>query len=149
MDEQEKIGIFEDAFATPVGHSSMECEGGKIFYNSTGDWDWDEGELEKLMKSENAIDLDYSVGEICFEGRRYALDCKCWHTRAMVIFEFLMAHNHPIVKLFTNVKALLLKEAENIKVKQPLQKGQVNNGKETTTSYRRLLQKGKTERPYS
>ena len=117
MNKQEKIEIFEQAFGVSVGHSYMECECGKVFYNSNGGWDWEEGKLEALWKSKDATDLDYSVGEISLEGRRYVLDCTCWHERAIVIFEFLMSHNHPIVELFTAVKALLLKKAENIKDK--------------------------------
>ena len=118
MDEKEKIEIFKKAFAIPVGHACMECECKKVFYNSNGSWDWENGELEALEKSKDAIDLDYSVGEIDFEGRYYALDCQCWHKRAMKIFDFLMTHNCQIIKLFTAVKALLLEEAESTKVEQ-------------------------------
>lgn len=117
MNRQEKIEIFEKAFRASVSRSRMECECGKVFYNSNGGWDWEDGELEALEKSKDAIDLDCSVGEIGFEGRQYALDCECWHERAIRIFEFLMSHNYQIVELFTNVKVLLLEEVESIKDK--------------------------------
>ena len=117
MNKKNKIEIFEKAFGLSVGHSCMKCECGKTFYNSNGGWDWENGELEALEKSKNAIDLDYSVGEIGFEGKRYVPDCECWHERAMMIFKFLMTYNYQIIELFTGVKQLLLEEAKSIKDK--------------------------------
>ena len=114
MNEQAKIEIFEEAFCDHLGGSYRECDCGKIFYNSNGGWDWEDGELEALEKSEDAIDLDYSIGEVYFEGRRYVIDCKCWHKRALVIFNFLMVHNSPIVELFRAVKKYELAKAESI-----------------------------------
>lgn len=56
MNEQKKIEIFEEAFRSGVGHSEFTYCCGKVFYNSNGGWDWEDGELEELEKS-GATDL--------------------------------------------------------------------------------------------
>ena len=115
MTNEKKIEIFEEAFRDMVAGSQRECDCGKIFYNSNGGWDWEDGELEALEKSKSATDLDYSVGTITFEGNEYCLDCNCWHKRAVKIFGFLMSHNSPVVALFRAVKKHELARAESIK----------------------------------
>ena len=116
MEEQEKIEIFEEAFRDHCTGSRRECDCGKMFYNSNGGWDWEDGELEALEKSNTATDLDYSVGTLTFEGKEYCLDCSCWHKRALMIFRFVMTHNSPIVELFRAVKKYELAKAENIAI---------------------------------
>ena len=115
MNEKDKIEIFEIAFRSGVGHSRMECVCGKVFYNSNGRWDWEDGELEELKKS-NATDLDYTVGSVFFEEKEYCLDCDCWHKRALVIFESLVRHNHQIAELFSLCKKTKQEEVDNISV---------------------------------
>ncbi len=116
MTDEKKIEIFEEAFRDMTAGSWRTCVCGKDFYNSGGGWDWEDGELEALEKNKTAIDLDYSVGTITFEGKEYCLDCNCWHKRALMIFGFVMSHNLMIVELFRAVKKHELAKAENIKV---------------------------------
>jgi hypothetical protein len=116
MTKKEKLEIFEDAFMDDTAGSWRTCNCGKDFYNSNGRWDWDEGRLEALEKDYKAIDLDYSVGTITFEGTEYCLDCDCWHKRALMIFGFVMSHNSAIVSLFRAVKKHKLAKAESIAV---------------------------------
>lgn len=116
MRKKEKLEIFEDAFRDHIAGSYRECNCGKVFYNSNGGWDWEDGELEALEKSNTAMDLDYSVGTITFENKEYCLDCNCWHKRALMIFGFVMSHNLPIVALFRAVKKHELVKAESITV---------------------------------
>lgn len=116
MSPEKMIEILEEAFRDHTAGSRRECDCGKIFYNSNGGWDWEEGELEALEKSESATDLDYSVGTMTLEGKEYCLDCGCWHKRALVIFGFLMAHNFAIVALFRAVKRHELAQVGMIEV---------------------------------
>ena len=115
MNKQEKIEICEEAFSCHAGHSCFSCNCGKVFYNSNGGWDWEEGHLEELEKS-NAIDLDYAVEDLTFEGQYFCKDCSCWHDRALRIFNFLMAHNRQIVDLFKAAKKLEQKKVDAIRV---------------------------------
>ncbi len=114
MDRQGKIKILEEAFSCATGHSYFECNCGEVFYNSNGGWDWEEGELEGLEKSD-AVDLDYAVEDLRFEGNNYCKDCSCWHKRALRIFAFLMVHNRQIVEIFKLVKVVKIMEADDIK----------------------------------
>ena len=114
MDKQKKIQIFEEAFSCQAGHSCFECNCGAVFYNSNGSWDWEEGHLEELTKS-NATDLDYSVEDIKFEGKYYCKDCNCWHERALKVFGFLLSHNWQIIDLYKLVKKQKAKEVDDIK----------------------------------
>ncbi len=116
MSDKEKLEIFEDAFRDQTAGSYRECDCGREFYNSNGGWDWEDGELEVLEKSNTSFDLDYSVGTLSFEGKEYCLDCGCWHKRALRIFGFVMSHNSQIVALFQAVKKYELAKADSIAV---------------------------------
>lgn len=117
MTNEKKIEIFEEAFKLHGSTGSERfCECGKIFYNSDGGWDWEDGRLEWLRKQKHAVDVDYSVGTLDFEGKQYCLDCNCWHERALRIFAFLVSHNSCIVALFRAVKKYELEKAESIAV---------------------------------
>lgn len=117
MTDKEKIEIFKEAFREKVFTGSRrDCICGNIFYNSGGGWDWEDGELEGLAKNIKAFDVDYSVSTITFEGKERCLDCNCWHKRALMIFEFVMTHNSPIVELFRAVKKYELAKAESIAI---------------------------------
>ncbi len=116
MTDEKKIEIVEEAFRDRTAGNRRECACGKVFYNSGGGWDWEDGELEALKKNKSATDLDYSVGTITFERTEYCLDCNCWHRKAHMIFGFLMVHNSQVVALFRAVKKYKLAHAERIKV---------------------------------
>ena len=114
MKQETKVEIFEEAFGSDTAGSCRECDCGKVFYNSNGGWDWEDGELAGLNGSD-AVDLDYSVGTVIFESKEYCKDCTCWHKRALAIFDFLVTHNYKIASFFKHYKAQKQKEAEDIK----------------------------------
>jgi len=88
---------FEDAFRSGGGGCREECKCGKVFYNSNGGWDWEDGELEGLEKSK-ATDLDWSVLTIIIDGDEYVMDCDCWHNRAKQMMGWMESHNRQFVK---------------------------------------------------
>jgi hypothetical protein len=100
----EKLQTFEDAFSTHSGSCYATCACGRIFYNSNGGWDWEEGELENLEKIQTAVDLDYAVESLSFEGKTYVKDCKCWHDRAAIIKKFVDGHAREIANYLTAEK---------------------------------------------
>jgi len=108
----ENLDNFEIAFSTGGAGSFRECACGAVFYNSSGDWDWEYGELEKLQNSD-ATDLDYSCGEVEFEGVVYCNACFCWHKRAKKIIEFIRSHDYAIAKFLKYEKERKEKEAKN------------------------------------
>ncbi len=64
-------------------------------------YDWDDGELEKLMADKNSFGLDYAPGDIAFEGIPYVDACTCWHARAEKIMGFIDGHAHKIAEYLT------------------------------------------------
>ncbi|MDH4319892.1 MAG: hypothetical protein OEV73_00185 [Desulfobulbaceae bacterium] len=88
---------FEQAFGDGLGSSTGQCACGAVFYNPDGGWDWEDGELEGYRGMADAVELDYAVGFLSFEGAQYVLDCECWHSRAEKIMKFLDSHAHKIV----------------------------------------------------
>lgn len=113
MDREDKLEIYETAFRGGTGHSRFECNCGKVFYNSNGKWDWEEGELETL-EGTGATDLDHTVGTVLFEEKEYSADCDCWHERALLICDFLISHNHQIIELFKDYKKTMQAKVDYI-----------------------------------
>ena len=105
---------FEKAFDPGRGSSVAACECGKVFYNSNGGWDWEDGELEKLHEDPTAVDLDWSVGYVCFEGSHYVSDCKCWTERAEKIMAFLDGHEISIANYLNLEKQRKITEANMV-----------------------------------
>jgi hypothetical protein len=93
---------FEGAFSGRTGSCVRDCECGKTFWDSynTG-YDWEEGEVDRLVADPKAIAVDYAVGTIEFEGRTYVNACDCWHQRAIRIIAFLRGHDEAIADFLT------------------------------------------------
>lgn len=91
-----------------------QCPCGKRFYNSNGSWTWEEGELEELQEDNDAIDLEWPVGYVEFEGVQYVVDCDCWKKRAEQVMNFLDGHRQQIIDYFKLEKERILKEANDI-----------------------------------
>jgi hypothetical protein len=109
----EQLKNFEQAFTTSSTGCRRECLCGSVFYDSVGNYDWDEGEFEALEKNERATAVDYSVGTISFEGKEYCCDCDCWHERAKQIIRFLDGHAHKIAEWLTLEKKRKQEEADH------------------------------------
>lgn len=93
---------FERAFSSGSAGCRRTCNCGKEYFdNHNGGYDWEDGELEKLLASKNSIALDYAPGDIDFEGRYYVDACTCWHERAEHIMRFIDAHAHKIAEYLT------------------------------------------------
>lgn len=103
---------FVRAFHTMHGGCRETCECGKTYYNPTGGWDWEEGELDELDKDPNAISVDCSVTSIRFEGKEYVEFCDCWHERAERIMGFIDSHNIQIAEYLNMERMRKLFEAE-------------------------------------
>ena len=104
------LEIFADCFICD-GHSRARCECGMTYYNSIGGWSWEEGELEKLGRDPNAIDLDHTIGSVSFEGKTYCYDCDCWHGRAKMIIGFVNSHLYQLSGYINAKKQLAIEQA--------------------------------------
>lgn len=102
---------FERAFSGGYSGCTRQCHCGKSFYDAVNQWDFEEGEIERLQ-STGAIPLDHSVGSVSFEGRDYVDGCHCWHGRASVIIQFLDSHAQEIARFLTLEKEQRTIEAE-------------------------------------
>lgn len=96
----ERLTNFEKAFSDHASGCLLQCNCGRVFYDTVNNYDWEEGELERLDADSNATGLPHSCGHIGFEGRRYCDGCNCWHDRALKIMEFLDAHDVQIAEWF-------------------------------------------------
>lgn len=96
-----KLERFAAAFDSHRGSCRGVCNCGKEFYNSSGGWDFEKGELAELESNE-ATDLDWSVSFIEFEGKEFVRDCDCWHDRAERIMAFLNGHHNEIAEYLNN-----------------------------------------------
>jgi len=88
------------------------CECGRVFYNDGGGWDWEEGELEELKANPNATEIDYTPGDLEFDGKRYVDACDCWHEHADRVIEFIESHACGIRDFLREEKKRKLREAE-------------------------------------
>lgn len=114
MSSKPKSTFFK-AFTLPVGNCRATCNCGKIYYNSTGGWDFTDNELKELRENQFAIDLDYSVSFVGFEGSVYVYDCSCWHERALKIQSFLDGHSEQIADYLNGEIEELKKALSNAK----------------------------------
>lgn len=101
--DRAKLERFERAFNSGSGGCRRVCECGQEFYNSDPGWTWDDGELEDL-ESSSAIDCDWTVGTIIFEGKEYVMDCDCWHERALKIMRWIDSHDDEIALYLSGEK---------------------------------------------
>jgi hypothetical protein len=107
-----ELEIFELSFHNNTGTSRMQCACGRVFYNSTGNWDWDDGELEGYHADKNAIDVDHTILALTVQGKDVADACTCWHGEAAMIYRWLIAYRYQVVEFYRRVKNHLQKEAE-------------------------------------
>ena len=98
-----RIDNFEIAFRANHAGCRGECYCGKVFYNGSGGWDWEDGEIERL-ESSDAISVDYSIGYIEFEGKAYVDSCNCRDERVEMILDFIDCHSTQIAE-YLNLEA--------------------------------------------
>ena len=103
---------FEEAFSDHHGSARGTCQCGQEYYNPDGGWDWEEGELEALEKS-NAIALDYSVPYMTINGREYIMGCKC-NQELKPLENFLLNHQRQIAEYLTALAKRKIKSGEDL-----------------------------------
>lgn len=106
-----KLQNFEIAFSAHTSGCRRECRCGRVFYNPDGGWTWEDGEIERLNKSD-AIALPHSVGTIIFEEKEFVADCSCWHPRAEKLINWIDSHAEGIAIYLTQEKKRKQSEAE-------------------------------------
>lgn len=107
----ENFGV---AFSMGIGSSRATCACGREFFNSNGDWSFEDNELNKLIADLNATDLDYSVGYIYFAGKVYVVDCDCWQKTAEQVMAFITGYSHQIAEFLKLEKQRKLNEANRM-----------------------------------
>ncbi len=110
---KEHLENFERSFTSGSGYARQLCQCGQEYFDGHNSISWDEGEIEKLRTDPNAIELDYSVGSVVFEGKEYCVDCECWKKRATMLISFILGHRRQIADFLNADKARLIKEAED------------------------------------
>ena len=116
----EQLENFETAFHNMVAGSVRTCDCGKVFYNPTGGWDWEDGELEALDKSESATGVDWTVQTIWIQGKEYCNDCDCWHKPATQVFDWIIKNRHAVTELLNLEKKRLESEAMDTPVPESM-----------------------------
>jgi hypothetical protein len=112
--EENKLDRFSEAFSSGGAGCRRQCECGRVFYDTDNGWDWGEGELEALQANKEATPLSYAVSTMILEGREYARDCNCWHTRASKVIEWLDSHNREIARYLNGEQAYALAHAKEM-----------------------------------
>jgi len=92
---------FEKGFSSRSAGAVRECKCGRVFYNPGGNWDFEDGEIERLAKDPNATALEWAVESIILENIEYALDCDCWRERAIKVINWLLAHDDSIAEFLS------------------------------------------------
>lgn len=108
------LDSFKEAFSTDHASSRGLCDCGREYYNSTGAWDWHDGELKKLQADTRAEDLNCSIGFIEFTGRTFVVQCTCWHDRANLLMRFMDTPGHNIATYLRCEKIRKLEEARRM-----------------------------------
>lgn len=119
MNPSDKLENFERAFRNGTAGCVRTCECGVTYYDTVGRYDWEPEEFEGLKTNKKAVPLDYTPGDIHFEGRRYVDGCNCWHERAKKIMGFIDGHAHQIAKYLTLEKQRKQSIADNAPEVEP------------------------------
>lgn len=113
--------IFERAFGSGMGGCLRECACGITHFDgSDNDWDWEEGELERLEKlaeehPDKYIGHDHSVGHMNIDGRAVVYECECGI--AAHYEKFILRHEYALAD-YLNARATELRTtADAISVK--------------------------------
>lgn len=107
MTPAELVAIIDRAFDSRSGSSVRQCECGRTFFNPSMDWDWEDGEIEKLVNDPNATALTYAVTAVVLDGRYFVSDCRCWHERAIKVGEWLCANQDSVAEFFAEKRRVL------------------------------------------
>jgi len=106
---------FEQAFRANHAGCRGVCDCGKSYYNSSGVWDFEEGELEELEKSD-AINSIYSIGYINLEGSEYIDVCPCRDDRVETILNFIDSHSSQIAEYLNLESSQMMAKAKEMEV---------------------------------
>lgn len=107
---------FEKVFDSHSSGCIHECQCGRVFFDVyNDDWDWEEGELEKLedlakKEPDKYISVAHSVGYMRIDGKNFVYDCPC--NQIVKYEQFLLNHEEDIAQ-FLNLRAAKLRELAN------------------------------------
>lgn len=109
---------FEKAFTLSSAGCRETCRCGMTYFDDSfnSGWDWEDGELESLRKSDTAFARDYGIQRIAVGGLTYASDCDCWHQTAAQYIRFFNNYKEEIAEFYKLEKERLLSEADAIPV---------------------------------
>ena len=79
---EEHSPLFESIFKSNTSGCFKECDCGRVTFDCEGDWDWEEGELEGLIKHsqkdpDQCISVDYAVSSLIIDGHEIVIGCPC------------------------------------------------------------------------
>jgi hypothetical protein len=118
MNETELLDIFEDTFRLRISGCRATCHCGKTFYNGSGGWDWEDGEIEALEKA-GATPVDHGVGYVQFENCDYVDACSCWHARAKMVIAFITTHDEQIADFLNKRRERTIAKAAKVAAVKP------------------------------
>lgn len=105
---------FEEAFRTGTAGCERTCACGKHYFDVYNTWDWNEGELEDLLKKEEInpdeySSKDYSIGTLQIDGVEIVFECECGIARTYEFF--IRNHAKEIAEYINKRTERLRKEA--------------------------------------
>lgn len=90
------LANFDEAFSTRISSCTEICDCGVTYYDSYNDYDWEDGELERLIEDETSVPVDHSVGSLYFFGKTYVSVCECWKEESKKIIRFIENYSQEI-----------------------------------------------------
>jgi len=104
--------------AFKANHSGFrgECNCGREFYNPDDCWDFEDEEIEYLIKDPNATELLDDVRYVEFNNREYVIGCDCWQEKARHFINLISNHDVQIAKYLNGERARKIYEAEQVQI---------------------------------
>ena len=112
--------IFEDAFRDITNGCERECTCGIVHFDVYNSRDWEEGELDRLLKLQTEkpgryISHDHSVGCYIIDGKEYVFGCPCKFGDKYE--KFIRDHSSQIAVYLNKWSEVLKEKSEKIKVR--------------------------------
>lgn len=114
--------LFMDAFDSHSGSCRSSCECGRVHFDAAQQYDWEDGELEGLLKMaeqqpDRYIVHECGIGSYIVAGRHFVYGCQCQGGAAYE--QFIIRHAHAIADYLNKRAKGMLDEAQATKVVMP------------------------------
>lgn len=101
----------------------MECDCGRTLFDNSHQYDWEEGELERLealaeSDPEHYAVLDFGCSSVVIDGRTFVMGCPCNGLRAYE--NFIRNHAEQLAKFLVHLRQERLDYAEALKLADKL-----------------------------